>query len=343
MPADSRAAQAFDALRAARDEIAREGLSPDEVATVRRMVRAVRQAWPEVDPDATGALLAALDAMNKADVLHALSEYLKCEPAAPAQGVQILCVEDDPATAGILEGILGRSGREIVVAASAAEALELLERRPPALAILDLSLPDDDGRNLLVRIRESFGRASLPVVVLTGNERARAECSALGADAFLGKPVQIAEVSAVVEDLLRYRVDRTASRETGKEKNAGPLAILLAEDDELNAAVVTHRLEREGYVVRHFVDGATALEEADNFPFALAILDVKMPKMDGFDLLRRLRETSKHRSVPVLMLTSLRAERDVVHGLSLGADDYLAKPFSPTELVARVRKLLRPR
>jgi two-component system OmpR family response regulator/two-component system alkaline phosphatase synthesis response regulator PhoP len=73
----------------------------------------------------------------------------------------------------------------------------------------------------------------------------------------------------------------------------------------------------------------------------LVLLDVKMPGMDGFEVLERLRKTPSYVDVPIVMLTSMGSEADVVRGFRLGADDYMLKPFSPTELVARLRRLLR--
>lgn len=119
--------------------------------------------------------------------------------------------------------------------------------------------------------------------------------------------------------------------------------ILLAEDDTLTARLIVHRLEREGLVVAHYPDGQAALEAAqdpDNKPYSLAILDVKMPRMDGFELLSRLKEDSRLGDIPVVMLTGMGAEQDVVRALSGGADDYILKPFSPTELALRVQRLL---
>ena len=116
--------------------------------------------------------------------------------------------------------------------------------------------------------------------------------------------------------------------------------VALAEDDELIAAVVKHRLEREGITVKHFTDGVAARDAIPRLRPALAILDVKMPGMDGFELLRRLRAEPALAGLPIMMLTSMGNEQDVVRGLQLGADDYVVKPFSPVELVARVHRLL---
>jgi DNA-binding response OmpR family regulator len=91
----------------------------------------------------------------------------------------------------------------------------------------------------------------------------------------------------------------------------------------------------------HYDSGSAAFEAALAETPDLVILDVKMPGMDGFEVLERLRRTPAYRAIPIIMLTSMGSEADVVRGFSLGADDYILKPFSPTELSARVRRLLR--
>ena len=116
--------------------------------------------------------------------------------------------------------------------------------------------------------------------------------------------------------------------------------LLLVEDARDLAAVVIRELEAAGYHVAHAVDGESALRLASEFEFDLVLLDWMLPGMDGLDVLRHLRESS---SVPVLMLTARDSEIDRVLGLEIGADDYLTKPFSMRELVARVRAMLRRR
>ncbi|MCX5070699.1 response regulator transcription factor [Micromonospora lupini] len=114
--------------------------------------------------------------------------------------------------------------------------------------------------------------------------------------------------------------------------------VLIAEDDEKQAELARRYLEREGHAVIVVGDGRAALEQVRQRPPALLILDVMMPKVDGLDVCRILRRES---DLPVLMLTARSTEDDLLLGLDLGADDYMTKPYSPRELVARVRTLLR--
>jgi two-component system response regulator ChvI len=114
--------------------------------------------------------------------------------------------------------------------------------------------------------------------------------------------------------------------------------IALVDDDKNILASVTMLLEQEGYHVRSYTDGASALTALTATPPDLAILDIKMPRMDGMELLRRLRQAME---IPVIFLTSKDEEIDELMGLNAGADDYIRKPFSQRLLLERVKAVLR--
>ncbi|MBM3927278.1 MAG: response regulator transcription factor [Sphingomonadales bacterium] len=114
--------------------------------------------------------------------------------------------------------------------------------------------------------------------------------------------------------------------------------IALVDDDRNILTSVSIALQTEGFLTRVYSDGETALKALLDNPPDLAVLDVKMPRMDGLELLRRLREKSM---VPVIFLTSKDDELDEALGLAMGADDYIAKPFSQRLLIARIRAILR--
>jgi two-component system phosphate regulon response regulator PhoB len=120
----------------------------------------------------------------------------------------------------------------------------------------------------------------------------------------------------------------------------GTPTILVADDEEDLRELVAYRLSRSGYEVVEAVDGQEALELATQRTPDLMVLDVMMPRLDGYELTRRVREQDSLRSVPVILLTARSQETDVSRGFDVGADDYLKKPFNPDELVARVRAVL---
>ncbi|MFH1982641.1 MAG: response regulator transcription factor [Pseudomonadota bacterium] len=114
--------------------------------------------------------------------------------------------------------------------------------------------------------------------------------------------------------------------------------VLIIEDDANTSALVALYLEREGFKPVTAADGEAGLSAAEKHSPVLVILDLMLPRMDGWDVCRRLRQRTE---VPVIMLTARGEEIDRVSGLTLGADDYVVKPFSPRELVARVKAVLR--
>jgi len=114
--------------------------------------------------------------------------------------------------------------------------------------------------------------------------------------------------------------------------------ILLVDDDAELCSLLTEFLKREGFAITCEHEGNRGLERALSVDVALVVLDVMLPGIDGFEILRRLRAQSK---VPVLMLTARGEDVDRIIGLELGADDYLPKPFNPRELAARIRAILR--
>jgi diguanylate cyclase (GGDEF)-like protein len=497
----------IDALEAASSAL-REGRSSEARGTIRRIAHSLRGSgatygFPRITDAAT-----ALETTHEGEVLPQLGVLLEVLRDVATQGeperMGILVIDDDPQIVHLLKWQLESKNREIHVAASAAEAEEVLARESISLVILDLVLPDTDGRNLLMRLRERPVTATVPVLVLTvkGGALAKSECFALGADEFFEKPFDPEALAAAVasklqraaeiaqdsrEDHLTGLPNRAAFHEAFRRANAlagrqgVPLSIafididhfkrvndayghamgdevlrraareisrslrmsdflarwggeefvvllpntdaegatraiehaaesfrqerfdgnggftltfsagvaavevddaveeavaradyqlylakstgrdrvvcqtievpkpkrkiLIAEDDELVATLIHHRLSQEGFEVIHCSDGESVLRTiGDNgrgADLSLVILDVLLPEMDGFELLSRLRQHRALAQVPIVVLTVMGSEEDVVRGLALGADDYVVKPFSPTELLARVHRLLK--
>ena len=114
--------------------------------------------------------------------------------------------------------------------------------------------------------------------------------------------------------------------------------VLIAEDEKPISDIIKFNLEKEGYEIITAYDGEDALKKALNEQLELIILDIMLPSMDGFEICKRVREKS---SVPIIMVTAKEEEVDKILGLELGADDYITKPFSIRELVARVKANVR--
>jgi two-component system, OmpR family, alkaline phosphatase synthesis response regulator PhoP len=117
-------------------------------------------------------------------------------------------------------------------------------------------------------------------------------------------------------------------------------SILLVDDDPLIRALVEHKLRLRGFEVTSADSGEEGLRHAFARHPDLIVLDAMMPELDGFEVLHRLKADGATASIPVIMLTARKQERDIVSALSMGARDYLVKPFMPEELIVRIRNLL---
>jgi len=117
--------------------------------------------------------------------------------------------------------------------------------------------------------------------------------------------------------------------------------VMVVEDEPSLMTMLRYNLEKEGYTVTEATDGEEAVTVADETPPDAVILDWMLPRMSGIEVCRQLRRKNETRTVPIIMLTARSEETDKVRGLNVGADDYMTKPFSMPELIARVRALLR--
>jgi DNA-binding response OmpR family regulator len=119
-----------------------------------------------------------------------------------------------------------------------------------------------------------------------------------------------------------------------------PKTVLIADDDADIRELVAYRMTRSGYAVLQASDGEEAIELAMGKHPDLAILDVMMPRCDGFEAARRLRANEQTAGIPIILLTARAQDADVARGFGAGADDYIRKPFSPQELAMRVQAIL---
>lgn len=160
---------------------------------------------------------------------------------------------------------------------------------------------------------------------------------------FVNKPIPANEAIATANVYLynakimgRNRVLSSSDRIDTIQKK-----IILVEDDELTATVIIHRLKRENLDVLHYMDGASALEALQKESISLAIYDVNVPVMDGFELIAQTRKIPTYTDLPIIILTGMGSEKDIERGFALGANDYILKPFSPVELLARIHRHLK--
>lgn len=328
------------ALRAALDGL--QDSPADSAAAIRRIAHALRGSGGTYGFPEISAAAGVVEDATPGDLGEATRRLLDVVngTALSATAVQrVLVVDDDPTLALIVVAVLESIGASVHVAGTGADAEVALAHNTYDLIILDLQLPDTDGRALLLRLKDREATARVPIAILSAstNSTTKSECYAIGADAFIPKPFDPAEFAQGIGALLRRsaRVSAKTAVDPGRR-------VVLVEDDDLVSALVTHRLTRAGFEVTLFADGHVAMEKIAESAPGLVILDVKIPGTDGFEVLRRLREMAAFQKTPVIMLTALGNEKDVVRAFELGASDYMTKPFSPAELLARVQRLLAP-
>lgn len=134
----------------------------------------------------------------------------------------------------------------------------------------------------------------------------------------------------------------SATEESSQPETPNTPRALVVDDDKALSSLLEFILQREGYAVDLFRDGLAASEYiASSPPVSVAVLDIMLPRIDGFALLRQLRELPVWSQIPVLMLSARGDEQDIVRALDAGASDYVQKPFQPEELKARLRRLVR--
>ena len=275
--------------------------------------------------------------------------------------IKILVVDDDADIINLVKSALGELPKklDISVAESAAKAQELFVTDIYDLIIMDLMLPDRDGRELISEIKIEFKLPS-PLLVLSSvrNDTVRVECMSLGADKFLLKPFYPEDLLHEVKKLLGKKVAKKLSlvpldgeaieEEDGDEeeddspKVLSGFNVLVAEDDKMQGMLIQQKLSAEGATIDVAQNGREAMQLLRTKGYSLIILDVQMPVMDGFEVLQRLKD-DLNLDTPVIMVTAMGDEDDIIKGYDLGATDYILNPFSEVQLIARVKSLLKSR
>jgi CheY-like chemotaxis protein len=231
---------------------------------------------------------------------------------------------------------------------SGQEALELLKKKPFDCLVLDLRLPDMSGADLLVKIKEGVELPRLPIIVHTGKALTPEEEAHLGslssaviikdADSpdrileevslFLHRPAQSMAASGrrMLENLVQ------------KDAALGGKTVLVVDDDMRNIYALSSILENSDLKVTYATNGRKALEALDSNPsIDLVLMDIMMPEMDGYQAMREIRKSEKHKDLPIISLTAKAMKGDRERCIEAGASDYIPKPVDPERLLSLLR------
>lgn len=305
-------------------------------------------------------LASLVEAGHREEDVAAAGAALRRSKASDDDGLVIL-LDDDTELLSVMKETLERQGLHVMATPKPERALEWFYSMQPDCIIMDIVLPGGrNGIELLRAIQFDCERSFVASVLVSGKDdkTTRLASYGIGADDFIAKPFDLEEFAARVQKLIRrrkklvriVRAHGSAEAPPGEEDEraaSGNLRIAIVDDEPLIRSMLTKRLNdldiHEELEVRSFEDGEQYFEDewyGKDGRFLL-IVDRMMPRMNGIELVSRIRSDFGTKRHTILMLTGVDEEQSVSHALRAGADDYMTKPFSLTELEARVRKLIR--
>ena len=236
----------------------------------------------------------------------------------------ILVVDDSKAARDQLRILLEEHGYTVVEASGGAEAVQLARLLQPKLMTLDVMLPDLDGFDVIQVLRNDPLTRDLPVIFITATTESERGL-ALGGSGFITKPFTAEEVLTHVRRLAEPL----------------PRRVLVVDDDYHVRPTLARLLRRGGFQAIEASNGQTALEQVRRDPPDLVLLDIRMPDIDGYEVLRQLKQSPAHQHIPVVVLTASdlgdSARRRVIE---LGAVRYLEKPIASEDLLAEIEQIL---
>jgi len=264
---------------------------------------------------------------------------------------RLLVVEDNAGEQLSIRELLGSDDLEVTIAASGEQAIALVTEQPFDCVVLDLSLPDISGFEVLERFAENPALRDLPVVVFTGKELSPEEDARLHdlARSVVVKGVESPErlldetalfLHRVVADLpmekqrMLDRLHRSDDALVGKK-------VLVVDDDVRNIFALSSVLERRGMTVLTAGTGREAIAILDSTPsVAIVLMDIMMPEMDGYETMQVIRQNPALRRLPIVALTAKAMKGDREKCLEAGASEYLAKPVNTDQLLSALRMWL---
>ena len=279
---------------------------------------------------------------------------------AALQGVRVLVVDDNATNCRILTGILTRWGMQAMAVENVRAALPLLVRERNAgnlfpLILLDAQMPDEDGFTLAQQIKNDSSHAGATIMMLTSSDLQTdsSRCRALGIAQYLVKPITEAALRQSILEAMQTSpglakagllplVTASGASVVADPESASSLRVLLAEDNPINQKLAVKLLEKRGYSVVVAVDGLRAIEKFRKQHFDMALMDLEMPNMGGFEATTAIRtierETQGH--LPIIALTAHAIKGDLERCLETGMDGYVTKPIQITQLFRKIDELL---
>ncbi len=277
-----------------------------------------------------------------------LEAFKNIESAVETNVRHLLVVEDSELQHESIRELFDEKGVEITAAKSGEEAMEKLRKQVYDCMILDLSLPDMSGMELLETIHESEEYDSLPVIVYTGKELSRDEEGKLHkyADRIILKTERSSERLLNEASLFLHWLESRIPEEEKPSKTTlehrsevfEGKKLMLVDDDMRNIYALSAQLEELGFEITLATNGREALEALEENPdMDLVLMDIMMPEMDGYEAMQKIREQEQFQKLPIIALTAKAMKEDRAKCIEAGANDYCSKPIDMTKLTSLMR------
>ncbi|OGD31455.1 hypothetical protein A3C91_04155 [Candidatus Azambacteria bacterium RIFCSPHIGHO2_02_FULL_52_12] len=263
--------------------------------------------------------------------------------------MKIALIEDEEVLSSVLENKLKKEGFEVFTAMDGEAGLALITAIRPDLILLDILMPKMDGFGVLTHLSQDKELAKIPVIIISnsGQPVEIDKALALGVKDYLVKaefdPQEV--LDKIKKQLHMPSAPSEAVAQTPEEKakriDVKAFRILLVEDDNFLRDLIYHKMTKEGFTVEQGLDGEDGLKKAIESKPHLILLDLILPGIDGFEVLKKIREEETIKQVPVIILSNLGQKDDIEKGMKLGATDYLIKAHNtPGEIIEKVRGVL---
>lgn len=256
---------------------------------------------------------------------------------------KVMVVEDDELNMKLVKSLLQLGGHRILEATSAEACIDSVRKQAPDLILMDIQLPGMDGLSATRLIKGDLGLKDLPIIALTSYAMQGDEEKAMyaGCNGYITKPI---DTRNFLKTISRFLVHEPDEQQFGQMKTtAHKPRILIVDDIPQNVKLLSATISDEGYQIIPAYSGEEALDKVYTTTPDLILLDVMMPGLDGYDVTRILKNNPTTQYIPIILVTALDGSEDRLKGLEAGADEFLTKPVNATELVARIRSMLRLR
>ena len=276
------------------------------------------------------------------DLDFQIAETQELETPTPPRELDILLVEDEEIAQQLVLRMLDGSGHKVSVVADGEDALKLTRSHKFDLILMDLGLPKLNGFEAATMIRryERENRQQPTTIIALTVDARREECLACGMNGLVQKPLSRSQLLRVVNSVTpRSALEVSDTRPIAEvfTRVDQPAVVLVVEDDPTNRVLVRNVLKAAGHTVREATNGEQALKVLFEEPIDVVVMDVVMPKMDGFEACARIKNNPRWVKIPVVLLTSLEERKERIKAFDAGADDFLTKPVDTRQLKLRVR------